>query len=469
MNSELRETGFSQTNVAVAQTGNENPTTQIQKETGVDISGLLPGKIAKVAPENLYPDPGPFPDELLQVPGFIAEYMNLSLGTAPYPNMVLSLGGGLTFLSLMVGRIYKSRGGLHPNIYWISLADSGTGKEHARQVNKFLALKAGMLEFVGDNFASGEGLEDAMYMTQKRLFMVDEMDTLFNSMRQKDARAEGIMQRLLSFYSSVNSYYAMRAKAKKDNESFGGFIINPYLVLYGTALPKYFYAALEERVLENGLIPRTLIADAGDRGKHGDPKDMFLSPKMAEMLKVMRDKIDEGGNLTCENPNLRYILETKDAEKQLEEDRDYCDAQVDFFRDKKQLAAQVLWSRAHEKACKLAMLYAASENVYDPLVSATAVTWARALVAYLTKRMLYMADTYSYVDAFDRDCKKALKVIQDNDGMCQHSVLSRAVRRPVDYLRKLTSTLAGRDLIAEVIISPQEGSGRPGRYYKLLK
>lgn len=43
---------------------------------------------------------------------------------------------------------------------------------------------------------------------------------------------------------------------------FGEVICNPFLVLYGTALPKYFYGALEERVLENGLIPRTIIVDA---------------------------------------------------------------------------------------------------------------------------------------------------------------------------------------------------------------
>ena len=469
MNNESLEATLSQTNALVSTIGNENPATQIQKTSGVDLSGLLPSKAEKVEPENLYPDPGPFPDELLQVPGFIEEYIKLSFETAPYPNKVLSLGGGLTFLSLLIGRIYKDRRGLHPNLYWISLADSGTGKEHARQVNKFLAMKAGMSGFIGDNFASGEGLEDAMYATKKKLFMLDEMDTLFNSLKQKDARAEAIMQRLLSFYSSGNSYFGMRAKAKKDGDSFGGYIVNPYLVLYGTALPKYFYGALEERVLENGLIPRTLIADAGDRGKYGDPRDMFLSTEMAEMLKVMKSKADEGGNLVCENPNLRYILETRDAEVQFDEERKYSDQQVEFFRMRKQLAAQVLWTRAHEKVCKLAMLYAASENVYDPMISATAVIWARALVTYLTKRMLYMADTYSYADTFDQDCKKALKVIKDSGGMCLHSVLSRAVRRPVDYLKRLTSTLVERDLISEVIIPPQTGSGRPGRYYRLLE
>ena len=433
-----------------------------------DISGILASGTKEQKFEHLFPDPGPFPDELFKVPGFINEYLKLSEESAYYPNKILALGGGLAFLSLMIGRIYKNVRGTHPNIYWISLADSGTGKEHARQVNKFLAFKAGMTFLVGDNFASGEGLEDAMYASKKKLFMLDEMDTLFNSMKQHDTRSEAIMQRLLTFYSSVNTFYSVRARVKKDNDSFGGVIINPYLVLYGTALPKYFYGSLEERVLENGLIPRMLIADAGGRGKYGNPHDMFLTPDMAEMLKVLKNKAEEGGNLTGENPNIRIIPETDSATAEQDRCRAFCDEQSDFYLEKNEHAAHVLWNRANEKINKLAMLYAVSRNVYDPIINTDAVKWARDLVIYLTKKMLFMADSYSYVDKFDQDCKKVLNVIRDNGGNCMHSTLARAVRRPADYLKKLVATLIGREVIAETIVSKEDGVGRPGRYYRLL-
>ncbi len=434
----------------------------------VDLSGFLnqcPKTVADFKPEeNLFPDPGPFPKELFDVPGFIHEYMTLSLETAFYPNKILALGGGLTFLSLLIGRVYKDKRGTHPNIYWISLADSGTGKEHARQVNKLLAIKAGISNLIGDNFASGEGLEDAMFLTKKKLFMIDEMDTLFNSMRQKDARAEAMMQRLLSFYSSVGTYFAMRAKAKKENEVQGGFIINPFLVLYGTALPKYFYGALEERVLENGLIPRTLIADAGERGKYGTPQDMVPAPELLEMIHILLKKASEGGNLVNENPIIRIMAETEEATAILMENRIYCDNMSDDFKRKGKMAAQVLWARANEKATKLAMLYAASENVFNPRITSNAAMWGCAVAVYLTKRMLFMADSYSYVDKFDSDCKRVLKVIRDEKGPCQHSRISRAVRLPADYLKRVLQTLQERE---QVVALAQQNGGRPGIYYQI--
>ena len=102
-----------------------------------------------------------------------------------HTKMLLTLGGGLTFLSMLAGRVFQDVHGTHPNIYWISLADSGTGKEHARRINKRLAAATGLMGYIGDNVASGEGLEDAMYAAKKKLFMIDEMDTLFNCLKQK--------------------------------------------------------------------------------------------------------------------------------------------------------------------------------------------------------------------------------------------------------------------------------------------
>ncbi len=435
----------------------------------VDLTGIMNQKnsITKKEEqvENLFADPGAFPEDLFEVPGFFQEYFNYSMETAFYPNKILTLGGGLTLLSVLSGRIYKDCRGTHPNIYWVSLADSGTGKEHARSINKSLAVATGLMGYIGDNVASGEGLEDVMQMSKKKLFMIDEMDTVFNCLKMRDARTEGIMQRLLSFYSAVDSFYSMRVKARQKDYAFGETIINPFLVLYGTALPKYFYGALEERVLENGLIPRTLIVDANIPRKAGNPRDVPPPQTLIDMINVFKEKAAEGGDLVAINPKIRTIAETDEVSKLLDEARSFCDEKVRFFQGHNELAAQALWTRAHEKICKLAILYAVSENVCAPKITAAAVKWASALVTYLNKKMLFMAESYSYVDNFDKDCKKVLSIIREAGGVCQHSVISRKVKRPADIFKKIIMTLLERAQIEGVTAM---NGGRPGMYYKLL-
>ena len=56
-----------------------------------------------------------------------------------------------------------------------------------------------------------------------------------------------------------------------------------------------------------------------------------------------------------------------------------------------------------EKAAKLALLYAISENADDPVITPAAVEWGWRVVEHLTNRMLYQATVYVHDNEFDGD------------------------------------------------------------------
>ena len=114
------------------------------------------------------------------------------------------------------------------------------------------------------------------------------------------------------------------------------------------------------------------------------------------------------------------------------------------------------------------MLYAISENVFDPKITETAVMWSRSLVTYLTRKMLFMAETYSYVDDFDKDCKRVLNVIRASGGSTTKSKILRSIRRPTDYIRRLLDTLIEREILTETVVPPASGHGRISRCYTLI-
>ena len=72
---------------------------------------------------------------------------------------------------------------------------------------------------LADEFGSGEGLEDSLFIQPAMLYQVDEFDTMFNSIRlMKDARGESIIDRLLRFYGSSNGLYTMRKLALRRED-----------------------------------------------------------------------------------------------------------------------------------------------------------------------------------------------------------------------------------------------------------
>lgn len=225
----------------------------------VDISGITRQIKAqsKIPKEDIAKDPGPMPEELLHVPGFIDEVMNYTLRTAPYPNKILAFAGALSLQAFLAGRKIMDNIRNLTNIYLIALADSGTGKEHPRLVNREIVIAAGLAGKIGDAFASGEGIEDIMYINHAMLFQTDEIDSLLMSVGNiKDVRIANIVAVLLKMFSASASTYDLRIKAGDKSPRF---ISKPSLTLFGTAVPEYFYGALNPKMLQDGLMARSIV------------------------------------------------------------------------------------------------------------------------------------------------------------------------------------------------------------------
>lgn len=438
----------------------------------VDLSVILkPNRIEKQEKEApLFPNPGPVPDKLLSIPGFIDDVVKLSMQSAPYPNRVLSFTGALALLAFLVGRKVQDKRDNRSNIYLIALADSGTGKDHPRKVNFNIAFRAGVAGAIGDAFASGEGLEDALFMHPSMLFQADEFDCIFNTLKySKDNRAESINEKLLKFYGASNTIYPLRKKAsakKKDGTVHEiAHIVNPNLVLLGTAIPQYFYESLSRRVLENGLVARCIIVEAGKRGEAGNPQPITPSDSLIRAATYLAN-LDVNGNLTNEYPKPLIITETPEATAALREVQLECDRRYNFYEAQNEGAAKALWARAHEKVCKLAMLHGISGNVYNPLITEKSVRWAWKFIDHLTRRMLYMADSYVYENVFDEKCQKVIRMLREHGGRIKHAKLLNRFHDSLDNLKKVVETLMEQGILTYEMEATKT---RPSKVYVLLE
>ena len=376
----------------------------------VDISAIA--QLTDEEPDNtvVLNDPGAMPTEMLHVPGFIEQVMDYTLSSAPYPNIPLAFAGALTMQAHLCGRKVRDENDIRPNIYMVALADSGTGKEYPRQVNMKIAYYTGQCKNIGDSFASGEGIEDCMHLNQSMLFQTDEIDGILNSINKaKDARNEMIMNILLKMYSSANNIYPLR---KKAGQSEVLTIVQPSLTLYGTAVPQYYYEALSHRMLNNGFFARLLVIEAQKRGDGQEPGMVNLPDSIIDIASYWRD-FNPGEmsrhNLTQFNPNPIIVPAEMEAKERYKHIRQLADSQYTKSQSVGDPAGMALWARAYEKARKLALIYACSENHQDPHITKTAIDWAWAFVEHHTRRMLFMAAENVSENPFHAQCLKLIK------------------------------------------------------------
>ncbi|MCX5682328.1 MAG: bifunctional DNA primase/polymerase [Planctomycetota bacterium] len=410
-------------------------------QDGVDISGILGDSRP---PENpMPPDPGPLPAEMLRIPGFVGEVIDFCLEVAPYPNLVMAFCGALSLQAFLAGRKVRDPGDNRTNIYLLGLAHSSAGKDHPRKVNTHIAHAVGLADCMGDRFASGEGIQDSLFLTPAMLFQTDEIDGMLQSINKaKDARHENIMSTLLTMYSSSNSVFPMRRKAGKESP---GVIDQPCLVIFGTAIPNHYYEALSRRMLTNGFFARMILLEAGPRGSGQEPGTLdHVPPRVLETARWWADYQpgEHRGNLLEVHPVPAIVEHTDEARRILVETRLEAEAEYTKAEAASDVVGTTVWGRVSEQVRKLALLYAISEDHTAPRIGQPAVEWASRFVIHQTRRMLFMAAMHVAENPFHAECLKVLQKLREApEQRIARRDLMRAMRCKATDFEQLIGTL----------------------------
>lgn len=414
-------------------------------------------------------DPGPVPEEMLRVPGFIDEVVKFTLETAPYPEPVLAFCGALTLQAFLAGRKVRDAADNRTALYLVGLANSGAGKDHPRKVNQKVLLDAGLVDGLGDTFASGEGIEDRLFMNPAVLFQTDEIDGLMTKINQgKESRHEGIMNVLLKMYTSAASLYPMRVKAGKES----GVIDQPALCIFGTAIPKHYYEALSVKMLSNGFFARLLILEAGKRRQGQDVRVRELPSRVRETARWWAEfrPGEKRGNLADWHPVPQIVEYTAEGLALMQAFRRRADEEYARAEVRGDEAGMTIWARANEKALRLALIYACSADPQDLRITDYAARWASAFIEHQTRRMLFMTAGHVSEGDFDARCKKVVATLrfwreQHGDAWMPFWQINRKhpwSERDHDDVR---TALLNQRLVEYTEVRT---GGRPSRMYRLM-
>jgi len=322
------------------------------------------------------------------VKGPLGQIYSDILNSATYPNKIIAFAGALVGFSGVLERRWCTPMDGRANLELVCLADSGTGKDHPRKYISQLYVMLGLTDRLCGVAASKEGLEDFFSASNPPvgINLADEADGMLQALKnQNDRNARGLWDFRLEVYSSANSVIKTRMKAG------GGAsrpIIWPFLSVLSSAIPSMFFGALTDIAVMKGLVPRCIVLDAGGRGKiNRHSKGIRIKPELIDSMKAYIDyqnPTEKTGNLGNTSAGLPAInrLEWGDGA-----DDYFYDVIVDFSDDrgtrliKQGAKSGVLWSRAAENTCKLAMMYSLSvEGPTCREISYASLQWAWEII-----------------------------------------------------------------------------------------
>lgn len=399
----------------------------------------------------------PFPEECLDVPGFLGEVIHHNLATAFYPLPELAVAAALALLaSLTGGKVVNDRA--RTNLFLVGLAPSGGGKDHGRKLNRDILRAAGGDAIVGpERIGSHAGIISAMAEQWNTLFQIDEIQHLAMAMQNRSSpHLVQIASVLMQIFSSADSVwvgdaYGDRSKVKKLNY--------PHLVLYGTSVPEGFWESLSEDNLKGGLIGRCLVFESPKYVPFQKPNKAGIPDAIVERARAWLSLKTHDGNLAemAGGSAPLEVLRTEDADNRLNEHT----MAISDRRMREDPIPAAIWSRAAEKTIKLALLFACSrwDGARVPVIRLDDVNRAIRLNNWVTRKMLRQADRHVAGSEFEQSINKVRTLLRSRPGEWLLSEITRQTR----WLRQKdrTEILLTLVMTGSVVQGERASGGRP--------
>jgi hypothetical protein len=342
------------------------------------------------------------PDGLV---GDLTEYM---LTTARRPQPLLSLGASLCAIGALMGRQYRTESNLRSNLYVVGIADSGSGKNHAREIINEVFFEAGLAHHLGGNkIASGAGLLTALHRQPAILFQIDEFGMFLAAAadRKRSPRhITEILDNMTELFTAAGGIFLGAEYANRDGTNERRDIVQPCLCVYGTTTPLHFWGALQGANVVDGSLARFLILPS-DEDYPDENIAVGIRQAAPALIRGLKRVAAGGGhhkgNLMGKTADQNTTVTPMIVPMTDEARARFKALSVELtgeLRAAAGTACTAILARIGENALKLALIVAVGRDPARPEIDLTATEWAIEFVRYYAQRTMaaverHVADT----------------------------------------------------------------------------
>ena len=340
--------------------------------------------------------------------GLVGDLTAYMLSTARRPQPLLSLGASLCAIGALMGRNYRTESNLRSNLYIVGIADSGSGKNHAREIINEVVFEAGLAHHLGGNkIASGAGLLTALHRQPAILFQIDEFGMFLSAAtdRKRSPRhITEILDNMTELYTAAGGVFLGAEYANRDGSNDRRDINQPCLCVYGTTTPQHFWGALQGANVVDGSLARFLILPSDE-----DYPDENLAAGIRQTPSALIHGLTtlaaggglQRGNLTGMTPgqttavNPITVPMSDEAKARFKE---LSAMLTEELRAARGTAFTALLARIGENALKLSLIVAVGRDPARPMIDLNAAEWAIGFVRHFAAKTMeaierHVADT----------------------------------------------------------------------------
>lgn len=309
-----------------------------------------------------------YPEHLKRPPGMVGDIAEYILATAGSPLPMSSVAAALSIVGTALARQVMGPTSGRTNMYFVTLARSGFGKDHPRKCAKEIFYKATLEDDLlnGEEMISAAGFRAAATARPRGLFLIDELGRLLESISHKNVGGHmlDLTTSIMKMFSSSDSVYLGGDKADiKLNPRKP--IPYPCVGIYATTVPRSFYENLNSDSISSGFLNRFMVVEEPSaRPKRGHVGPRYSPPQEVVEWIQATQKINPQRNPqditeALADPGAHPVgveFENSAVADLCEAFRLWCEGRGDSYTGTSKEPMQELWVRAYEYALKIALV-----------------------------------------------------------------------------------------------------------------
>lgn len=360
-------------------------------------------------------DPDAIPAELMNVPGLINDMQEWINASAIRRQPVFGFAASLAMAGLLMARRIQTPTGLRTNLLIISLGDSASGKNEARNCIRRALVEADCKHLIGaETIGSDSGLLDELAEQGGHvIYQLDEIGYALQAMTSKRAQGylSSIIPTLMKLQSTAGHTWVGKSLKKIKGERVRVDIEDPCVVVYGTSVPDKYYSAIDYSNIEDGFVPRFLTFQTNDPF----PKVNYARTGGAvpeHIIEHIHRWTADNRRLFIRRPDAGQARTVKHTEETMYAMRKFEDIVQREYRANKEKRLHAIWGRAQATAEQLSLLFTCSVDPDAEFMNPAMVGKACLLTHLLCSQQIRRMSSNVSNSEYEDDLKKLLRTIE---------------------------------------------------------
>ncbi|WP_295766011.1 bifunctional DNA primase/polymerase [Undibacterium sp.] len=338
------------------------------------------------------------PDFLLSVPGKLGLMVDWTNETAPMPQPYFAVQAALALGSVVLGRMYRTTAKNWSTLYFLNIARSATGKEHAKKCIEDVLCASDLQILIGPSeYTSDAGVDSALIDKPTHIAMMDEFGLMLqagnNSANSNFASARKKLMEVFGRHDGMmqpKAYSTAGLTAQQRDARGSRLTLRPANSLFAMTTPDTFYSAIGSGSLKDGFLNRIIIVESViPRAPMRMCPDIPPPQELCDWAKTRRTKGSGQSAIflvDCPHdqaPEPIAVAFDSEAAGLFQDFSKFC---VDRQNALEEYGCAEMYGRSAEIAMKVALIV--SQSCESESITASHATWAIEYVQFWAERAI---------------------------------------------------------------------------------